>query len=153
MPLKQRTATRSVPATGGWYWAKQAEGWGPVFVHPPTESGWGPTVTVASHTVEVQDVGWEWGPEIIPPGDTAEAAEAGEPDPSIFADPQFASGDRLQQVFRIGCQHNRWLVVLPIGVRVPETVEAALPLLMAYQRQKYERPIERIDYIEYLGRG
>lgn len=72
MPLveaKECKKLKMVPdANGGWYWLKwRNEDWEPVFVRPSTGRGWSASISRYSHTVEVECVDGEWGPQIFPP--------------------------------------------------------------------------------------
>lgn len=62
--------------------------------------------------------------------------------------------DQLQQVFRVGSEHNKWIVVLPKGVNVPTDVAIALPEIMKVLKQRFGvSHITSFDHVEYLGRG
>ena len=62
--------------------------------------------------------------------------------------------DLRQQVFRLGNGQNKWLVVLPVGVRVSTLVPGCLPAIAEAVRAKYgSSGILEWDHVEYLGRG
>lgn len=62
--------------------------------------------------------------------------------------------DELQQVFRVGCEHNKWIVVLPKGVTVSTDVTKAVPEIVRVLKERFGNSrITTFDHVEYLGRG
>lgn len=59
-----------------------------------------------------------------------------------------------QHVFRVGWQHSKWIVVLPLGVEVSGEISESLPAIKKAMRDKYgPQAIGPFDHVEYLGKG
>lgn len=70
MPLKTitTTTTRNIPNSADWFWVKINGGnWEPILVEDSCSTGWGLTVTRRSHSYQVDDDIFEWGPQIPTP--------------------------------------------------------------------------------------